>query len=242
MQFSRLNNSSVHRFCALVFFLMLFNAASSLAQRYTLYPSDTDTMVDFAPPEPYSHFIFYITNLTDGELLFQWQQVHAEIPNGWIVGLCDYGHCYGQLEMSGTMDTMGPNHTGIFALGVEPENINGVATVSYALWEASTPSEIDTITWIISSNNATGILEYSLENSSYSNRKIYLLEKSNLQQLPFVVGDDLLVYRNNGQLVYRGKPDDAALCPAMKSWQDGLYFFEIRNNNAPKEIIPVLLK
>jgi len=242
MQFSGLNYPSVNRFFALVFFLMLFNAASALAQRYTIYPTDTDTMVDFAPPEPYSHFIFYIHNLTDGELLFQWQQIQADIPNGWIVGMCDYGHCYGQLGISGTMDTMRPNHTGIFALGVEPENINGVATVSYALWEASTPAEIDTITWIISSNNATGILEYSIQNSKANNRRIYCVEKNNLQQLPFVFGDELLVYQNNGQVVYQGKPGDAALCSAMKFWKDGMYFFEIRNHHSPNEILSVLLK
>lgn len=143
----------------LFFFLFLFANVNVFAQRYSISPADTDTMIDFAPAGHYSHFIFFIDNLTDGELVFHWQQIQADIPSGWIVGMCDYGHCYAQLGMSGTMDTLSNLFTGIFAVGVDPQHINGEAIVRYALWEAATPNEIDTITWIISSNTNTGILE-----------------------------------------------------------------------------------
>ena len=140
-----------------VIFLVFGLSSSSFAQRYHISPSSSDTMIDFAPSGHYSHFIFNIQNLTDGELLFHWQQVFTDIPAGWIVGMCDYGHCYGQLGMSGTMDPLPNTGNGIFALGVDPQNISGQAIVSYALWEEASPTEVDTITWVISSNNNTGL-------------------------------------------------------------------------------------
>ncbi len=231
------------RWLSILFLIFLFNLAGNKvnAQRYSISPIDVDSMVDFAPPGHYSHFIFYIQNLTDGELVFHWQQLQADIPAGWIVGMCDYGHCYGQLGMSGTMDTLPNTNTGIFALGVDPQNITGEAVVRYALWEAATPTQIDTITWIISSNNTNGIFENKIANSSLASEKNYVLDKANLLQFPFAFNGPFVVFSSNGQIVYQGQKNDSGVLAEMQEWNSGQYFVRVIGDDSASKVYRIQL-
>jgi hypothetical protein len=245
MEFSPVRISLLPKgWLSILFFIFLFNLVGNKvnAQRYSISPIDVDTMIDFAPPEHYSHFIFYIQNLTDGELVFHWQQLQADIPSGWIVGMCDYGHCYGQLGLSGTMDTLPNTNTGIFALGVDPQNITGEAKVRYALWEAATPTEIDTITWIISSNNATGILEENNFRSIKDSEIIYVMDKANLLPLPFSLKEAFVVYQANGQVIYQGQKNDSGLLSSLQYWNSGHYIIRVLDGNITPKIYRFQLK
>ena len=45
------------------------------------------------------------------------------------------------------------------SIGIDPDTISGTAHIQYAVWEASTPTKVDTLTWIISAHSTTGIFE-----------------------------------------------------------------------------------
>ncbi|MBC7383259.1 MAG: T9SS type A sorting domain-containing protein [Bacteroidia bacterium] len=129
----------------------------TFAQSYNITPNDT--FMDLTPFNKLSHFTIQQNNLTNGKLLFNWQQLVLNIPSGWTANLCDNGHCYADFPVKGKMDTVFKSEYGMMSLGIDPGMVSGTALIRYAIWEQSTPENMDTLTWIISSNSATGFTE-----------------------------------------------------------------------------------
>lgn len=146
---------------------------SSFGQSYTHSPNDTiiaNANLDFFS-------VFNITQLhpTNDTLYFKWNKESVSLPSTWEASICDNGHCYTSLVDSGSMDAVYVGDIGLMSLHLNPHLESGTAIIRYTISEINTPSQIDTLTWIISVG-ATGInsLNYKTPSISIRDQVIYL--------------------------------------------------------------------
>ena len=196
-------------------------------QNYDLTPNDT--LIVNAPFNDLNHFTIQQNNLTSGSLVFSWQQILLDIPIGWEANLCDNGNCYPGFPLSGTMDTIFVGAYGLMSIGVDPDTISGTAIIQYAVWEESTPTEADTLTWIITANRTTGILETKIKNEfsifpNAANNYINIL--TNLQK-----GFQYLIYDGSGKQVKQGNSNSYSLSVPLHSFANGNYTISIIDLN-----------
>lgn len=138
---------------------LLATASPLFAQQYSLVPNDS--IVDNAPFSDLTHYNITQTNHSGNKLVFSWKQIELSLPAGWTANLCDNGHCYTDFPQSGTMDTVYSGDFGLMSAGIDPGETTGTAIIRYALWEHHSPNHIDTLTWIITASNSTGLIEAS---------------------------------------------------------------------------------
>lgn len=196
-------------------------------QNYNITPNDT--LIVNAPFNRLNHFTIQQNNLTTGSLVFSWQQVFLDIPIGWEANLCDNGNCYPGFPFSGTMDTIFTGSYGLMSIGVNPDTISGTAIIQYAVWEESTPSEIDTLTWIITANGTTGILETKIKNkfSIYPNAaNNYINILTNLPK-----GFQYLIYDASGKQIKNGNSTSHFICVPLHNYANGNYTISIIDFN-----------
>jgi hypothetical protein len=134
----------------------LLAANAAFSQVYTNSPSDS--IVALATMDELK--VCNISQLHSGTdtLHLKWRKLSVSSPLGWDISLCDYAHCYTTLPDTGSMDPVFPGDVGLMSLHVTPHTVNGTATIVYALWDASAPSHIDTLTWVVSSANTSTTL------------------------------------------------------------------------------------
>lgn len=141
--------------------LLIIATHNSFGQSYSITPNDS--IVGSVPFNDLFHFIIQQNNLTTDKIILSWEKIYAEIPEGWAAYLCDLGFCYGNFPDNGTMDTVPTGEYGLLSVGVNPFEISGIGVVQYTVWDDAHPETIDTLTWIINSENETGI-EFSSPN------------------------------------------------------------------------------
>lgn len=198
----------------------------SLAQTYNITPGNT--FIGIAPFNTPSHFNILQNNLTSGSLVFSWEQISINIPQGWTANLCDNGHCYTGFPVSGTMDTVFNGDYGLMSVAINPDTIAGYATIKYVVWEANSPSQKDTLTWIISANGFTGFYSPLVENvfSVYpnpANEKLNILSNFNEK---FSVS----IFNSLGDKIYSDHELDYYKLP-VTNWKNGIYFISFFDKN-----------
>ncbi len=136
--------------------ILLFAANAAFSQVYANSPSDS--VIALATMDELK--VCNISQLHSGTntLHLKWRKLSAASPIGWDISLCDYAHCYTTLPDTGSMDPVFPGDVGLMSLHVTPHTVNGTATIVYALWDASAPSHIDTLTWVVSCTNTSTTL------------------------------------------------------------------------------------
>ena len=196
-------------------------------QSYNITPNDT--LIVNAPFNDLNHFTIQQNNLTSGSLIFSWQQILLDIPTGWTANLCDNGHCYPGFPLSGTMDTIFVGAYGLMSIGVDPDTISGTAIIQYAVWEENTPAQADTLTWIITANRTTGILESKIKNDfsifpNAANKYINIL--TNLQ-----AGFQYLIYDASGKQIKQGNSTSHFFTVPLDNFANGNYTISIIDLN-----------
>ncbi len=170
----------------------------SFGQSYSHSPNDsiiTNANLDF-------YSVFNITQLhpTNDTLYFKWNKVSASVPSTWEVSICDNGHCNLTLVDSGAMDPVYIGDIGLMSLHVNPHFETGTAIIRYSIYTTNTPSQVDTLTWIISASGATGIaaINYLQPSISINNQTLYLnnIDKQ-FTTLQIIDLDGKLIYHTN---------------------------------------------
>lgn len=134
---------------ALISFLVLFTVLQAKSQTYTISPNDT--LIVTAPANQLSIFDIYQNNVSGDTLNLAWNLVYSNIQAGWDFSLCDYASCYVGLPSSGTMSPVMSASMGFLGLNINPYSIQGTATVRIYVYDINSPSNGDTLTWIVNS-------------------------------------------------------------------------------------------
>ena len=154
-----------------------------------------DTIVDYVSLGNGRLFTFQQFATNSNTLNLSWKQIAVSTPSQWEVTLCDNGNCYPNLPLSGTMAPVSVGDYGLMTLDVKPHTTPGTAIVRYSIWDASAPSVIDTLTWIIHATT-TGI-----GNVTNELPKAFLVSKFLFLSLPASPNQEAVLYDMTGKAV-----------------------------------------
>lgn len=216
---------------------MLMAATNMLnGQNYLNTPNDTIDGV--VPYNDIYHFNIFQTNLTTGELIFSYQKINVDYPSGWTANLCDNGTCFDGFPNSGTMDTVFNGDVGLMSIGVNPGDISGTSIFQYAIWEASTPYLIDTLTWFITAEEPLSVIE---DVHAYSHDfLVYVLDKNIVLQTSLKGEFEYQITNINGLLVTKGIATQNTFVVELPNLNKGIYFVTAafdQNSVVTKKII-----
>ena len=146
-------------------FLFIGLYGITLAQkRYSISPSRV--LSEKAEFGMYTNFKIYQNNISNDTLILKWKLVSDNLIKGWDYSSCAYGICYAFIpDTLCTMSPIIPGESGFLSLTIDPMNIKGTGKASIYVYDISTPSIKDTITFIINAESANGINDYNLANS-----------------------------------------------------------------------------
>lgn len=215
-------SQNIRSVLATCIFLWVVNTGYS--QTYFITPGDS--MIGEVPFNDTYHFIIQLNNMSDEKLVFNWQQINLQIPEGWTAYLCDLGFCYEGFPENGTMDSVYVGEYGLLSVGVNPIEIEGTALIQYSIWEESTPEQIDTLTWIISASALMAINEQEMsELSIFPNpANTFVSIKTNLQN-----GFDWRITDVLGKEVINGFSIGANYDISIQDIPAGINFISISN-------------
>ncbi|PQJ09372.1 hypothetical protein CJD36_019180 [Flavipsychrobacter stenotrophus] len=131
----------------------------SFAQSY--YHSPNDTIIGTAIYEDVSVFNITQVHPTADTISFRWKKYSVAIPATWEASICDNGNCYTTLKDSGTMATIVTGDNGLMSLHVNPHLQSGTGIIRYSIFATNTPSQVDTLTWIITAIAPNAVIEVS---------------------------------------------------------------------------------
>ena len=133
-------------------------------KRYNISPSHV--LSEKAEFGMYTNFKIYQNNISNDTLILKWKLISDNLIKGWDYSSCAYGICYTFIpDTLCTMSPIIPGESGFLSLTIDPMNIKGTGKASIYVYDISTPSIKDTITFIINAESANGINDYSLPNS-----------------------------------------------------------------------------
>lgn len=206
---------------SIVVLLGVFAACLSHAQSYTLVPGDSIT--GNIPPEDLTVFNFEQQNATSDTITLTWQKFTADIPANWEAVMCDNAICYTDMHEISTQ-TVFPGEYGLASLHVTAHSA-GTAVVQYLLWDNNDLSNIDTLTWVITSE-PLGLTEVGLNGFD-------VLQNVNGLVVRYDQPADRIIFMFNakGQLVAQSASTKALVNVETNRLAPGLYFVQIRSGN-----------
>ena len=200
---------------------VLITAAGTSVAQVNFITTPQDTIVDNIPLESAKVLDFKQQAVTFDTLHLAWQQVSVSQPSQWETFLCDNGTCYTYLPLSGAMYPVPPSDYGLLSLHIKPRTNFGTATIQYAVWDLSNPSQKDTLTWVITSNT-TGINGLSEDKPQvYTNQKTLFI--NNMKH----VGNSIILYDLSGREILRHSAFSERETIDLHSINDGIYIIEI---------------
>lgn len=123
-------------------------ARTSFAQSY--YNAPNDTIIGTAPFNDVSVFNITQVHPTTDTVHFVWHKQMVTMPLTWEASICDAGDCYTTLKDSGTMAPIVPGDNGLMSLHINPFSEAGTGIIRFSIFAKNTPTQVDTLTWIIS--------------------------------------------------------------------------------------------
>ncbi len=140
----------------LIWIAVLFTAIhTSRAQSYYNMPGDT--LSSTAAFNDISVFNITQVHPTADTLYFNWYRQSVSMPSAWEASICDNGNCYTSLRDSGMMTPIVPGDDGLMSLHLDPGTTPGTGVIRYVLYTSNAPQQTDTLTWIITAGNTSGI-------------------------------------------------------------------------------------
>lgn len=216
-----MNNFRVSKI-GLAVFVFLLAANLGFSQNYSITPDDT--IIGTVPFNDIYHFTIEQNNETSDTLYFSWQKIIVEHPPEWEAFLCDNATCFADFPDSGTMSPTYPDEYGFLSVGINPGSSEGEAFVRYEVWEASTPEQIDTLTWII---------------NAVTNTEIDNLQKNTLCVFPNPASNEIFLQTNieegfyweltdlTGKKILRGFSKKRNSNIAVNTINEGVYFISV---------------
>ena len=133
------------------------------AQTFTNAPNDT--IIGSLAMDEVTVFDIIQNNIQSDTIILSWSKVSALVPDQWVALICDNDVCYSDLYEGGTMIPVYTGQNGLMSLHVTAHVNPGTAIIQYGVWDNNYPTEVDTLTWIVSSFQ-TGI--NTLEEDSFT--------------------------------------------------------------------------
>lgn len=151
---------------------------TSFCQSYIHSPNDT--IIANAIYNDVSVFNIIQLHPTNDTLYFKWNKQSESLPSSWEASICDNGHCNTTLVDSGAMDPVYIGDVGIMSLHINPHFQPGTAIIRYSIYDTNTPSQVDTLTWIISSiPTSINTLAYNKPTITFFNQTLKLSDIDN---------------------------------------------------------------
>ncbi len=146
----------------LVVAIIIATTNALFAQSY--YHSPNDTMVSNANFDDVSVYNITQVHPTNDTILFKYYKYSVMMPASWEAYLCDNTTCHPDLADSSNMIAI-PGDNGLMSLHLNPHFEAGTGIIRYLFFDTNTPSQVDTLTWIISAG-ATGLSTLTSEKPS----------------------------------------------------------------------------
>jgi hypothetical protein len=208
--------------CVVVFFT---NAQNSSDQSYVHSPNDTFIANAFFDDVG----VFNISQIqtANDTLFFKWKKFNINMPNNWDASICDVGHCYTSVVDSSTMDAVYPGDMGLMSLHLNPHFQAGTGIVKVLFWEAKTPLQTDTLTWIISVSGSIGIKDIEKNNAV----TIYPNPTNNQLTIHtnYKNGFDYLLTDFLGKIILQNHSHEKILCLQTTNFANGNYLLTLIN-------------
>jgi hypothetical protein len=153
---------------------LLATINTSFGQSY--FHSPNDTIISNAN---FNHGnVYNITQIhsTNDTLFFKIYKESVLMPSTWEASICTNGACFTSLVDSADMGPIVAGDNGLMSLHLNPHFEAGTAVIRYSIYATNTPSQVDTLTWIITASGATGIsnIDYIQPSISIHNQTLYL--------------------------------------------------------------------
>lgn len=146
--------SAIKNFKQFVLTAAILFAAANMMNAQSYQNSPGDSIISNANLDDVS--VYTITQLHPGAdtVHFRYQKYSVTMPASWDALLCDNANCHPDLKDSSEMIAV-PGDNGLMSLHLNPHWEAGTGIVRYLLHDVNTPTQIDTLTWIISAGAVT---------------------------------------------------------------------------------------
>ena len=203
-------------------------SAPAMAQSYSLTPNDTINITGLL--EDLQTLSIQQVNTSPDTIQLQWEKVSESVPPLWDAVVCDNVLCYTSLADSGLMNPVIPTDYGFLLLHITPHVNLGTAIVRYAVWDTANAGMKDTLTFMLTAVNATGIEETSSQNlfCIYPNpaNETFTLDVRSLSDYEYIITDAA------GKEMERGNVTPGKKSISISAWKKGLYSVSILNKEA----------
>ena len=131
----------------LILFLLIFAGFSIQAQSYSLIPGNSVT----GAVEVNGYLLLDISmlNTSSSDIFLEYELLSNTCSTNWDIVVCDYPNCYPTIPISGAMGAVARSNEGFLKLTINPLGDPGLGQLVYKVWEASSPMDIDTVTFNI---------------------------------------------------------------------------------------------
>ncbi len=136
--------------------------AVSVLFSQSYYHSPNDTIISSANFDDVSVYNITQVHTLNDTILFKYHKHNVVMPASWEAYLCDNTTCHPDLKDSSAMVAVAGDN-GLMSLHLNPHFETGTGIIRYLIFDTNTPSQVDTLTWIISAG-ATGIKTINAEN------------------------------------------------------------------------------
>lgn len=198
----------------------------SYSQSYSITPNDTFQTVGFM--EDLETLTISQLNITSDSILMKWKKVSQDVPANWEATVCDNHICNTSLVDSGKMNPIIPTESGFLLLHITAHVNYGTAIIRYAVWDMANPSSKDTITFIMTVNEPSAIVE--TENKNFFT--IFPIPTSDLANIQFRDNEahTISIYNSIGDKVYSAvSTRDSKI--ATRNIPNGTYTISISRDN-----------
>lgn len=207
---------------------ILFMATDNIfSQSYTLLPNDSIQKSGIF--EDLETLSITQLNTTSNPIILSWKKVSSYVPANWEASVCDNSICNLTLVDSGTMLSVNPGDYGLLLLHITAHIDTGTAVIQYAVWDINTPSLKDTLTYIYTVNNITGITENEFETTINVSPNPVVSEINIITNLND--GFDYLISDIKGCVLKTGQSKVISLTLLCNDIANGDYLFTIKKKD-----------
>ncbi len=210
----------------------------SIAQSYINTPNDTLNITGMM--EDLETLNIRQLNNSTNTINLKWKKVSESVPANWEASVCDNTICYTSLVDSGTMNPVIPGDYGFILLHITPHVNYGTAIVRYAVWDITNDANKDTLTYILTVNETSGI-DAAANKKNFSiypnpaNNNIYII--SNLQS-----GFEFLITDIAGKKMMGGIAKENSIAIITTNFPNGIYNISVIDNNKKNNTKKIILQ
>ncbi len=196
---------------------------TSFSKTYSIAPNDTFKTSGMM--EDQQTLTISQLNTSSNTITLEWEKISESVPVSWEASVCDNRICYAILQDTGTMNPVAPSETGFLLLHITGHVNYGTAVIRYAVWDINNPALKDTLTYILTVDQNSGIAETN-------NNKIFTVypnptkDQINIAS-GFQAGFTYSVINLTGEEVQSGHSEVNSVIFSTGNFPSGIYFLKL---------------